>query len=61
MINGDKIFAYSWNSCSEIDNLIDYLNTQKLTKDQYKKLEQMFDSLISAYSGMKEEVWGDDV
>lgn len=60
MINGDKIFYKTWNSCDSIDKIIDYLNTLKLTEKQFKKLEDMFDGLISAFSSMKESAWGDD-
>ena len=60
MIDGNKIWAYGWNSCSEIDDLIDYLNTQGLTDQQYKKLEAMFGELIDSYSRLKERVWGED-
>lgn len=60
-INGDKISAYTWDSCDEIDEIINYLNELNLTDEQYSKLEKMFDKLINQYSGMKESAWGDDV
>ena len=60
MIDGNKIFYRTWNSCDGIDEIIDYLNTLQLTEEQFKKLEKMFDRLINDFSGMKESAWGDD-
>ena len=60
MINGKKIFAYTWNSCEAIDDLIDYLNTLNLSDEIYRKLELLLDSAIDAYSSTKESAWGED-
>ena len=60
MIDGQRIWAYTWNSCTEIDNLIDYLNSLDLPDDVYQKLEAQFKDLIGEYSGTKEQAMGED-
>lgn len=61
MINKEKIFAGTWNSCLSIDETINYINTLSLTDEQFKKLEELFYNIIDSYSGMKERAFGDDV
>jgi len=60
MIDKKKIFAETWNSCQSIDDVINYINTLPLTDEQFKKLEELFNEIINAYSGLKEEAWGED-
>ena len=51
MIDGNKIGAYSWNSCGSIDDLIDYLNTLEFAPDQWLRLESLLGEL---YQNMRE-------
>ncbi len=60
MINKEKIFCNTWNSCDEIDNIVDYINTLPLQEPEFKNLEKLFKILISHHSGMQEEIMGED-